>query len=167
MSNKFIEKKVLKEIWEEITMLQIFKYVEEIALEKGLEQGLEQGLKKGKEQGLKEGKEQGLKEGILQGKEQGLKEGKEQGLKEGKEQGLKEGKEQGLKEGIEIGKRQGLIEGIGMLIKARYGDKALIKLYTEIEGIETEKLELLKEVIIGIEELGELEEIIKELRKTK
>jgi hypothetical protein len=48
MSNKFIEKKDLLEMWEEIKMLDIL----EIAQEKGFEQGIEQGKILGLELGM-------------------------------------------------------------------------------------------------------------------
>jgi hypothetical protein len=95
MSNKFIDKKDLMAIWEEIQMLDIL----EIAEEKGFEKGKFLGLQEGKDIGLQEGKFLGLKEG----KFLGLQEGKDIGLQEGKFLGLKEGKFLGLQEGKNLG----------------------------------------------------------------
>ena len=61
MSNKFIEKKDLLEMWEEIKMLDIL----EIAQEKGFERGIEQGIEQGIERGIEQGKVLGLELGML------------------------------------------------------------------------------------------------------
>jgi hypothetical protein len=96
MSNKFIDKKDLLAIWEEIKMLDIL----EIAQEKGFEQGKLFGLEQGKVLGLEQGKlfgiEQGKLFGIEQGKVLGLEQGKLFGLEEGKVLGLEQGKNLGM-----------------------------------------------------------------------
>ena len=58
MSNKFIDKKDIMAIWEEIKMLDVL----EIATEKGIEQGKLLGLEQGKLLGLEQGKNLGMLE---------------------------------------------------------------------------------------------------------
>ncbi|NUM35338.1 MAG: hypothetical protein HUU50_12380 [Candidatus Brocadiae bacterium] len=45
MCNKIVSKEILQDMWREITMLKVFKYVEEIAMEKGLQEGRQEGLR--------------------------------------------------------------------------------------------------------------------------
>lgn len=66
MSDKFIDRKQLEALWEDIRMLDII----EMAREKGLKEGKDIGMEEGKDIGLKEGKDIGLKEG----KEESVKE---------------------------------------------------------------------------------------------
>jgi len=74
MSNKLIEKDRLKQIWEEIKMLDIL----EIAKEEGIEEGKVIGIEEGKVIGIEEGKSLGIQEG----KHLGLIEGKLENLHE-------------------------------------------------------------------------------------
>ncbi len=76
MSNKLIDKKRLRELWEEIKMLDIL----EIAREKGMEEGVILGREEGKSIGIQEGKFIGIQEG----KFIGIQEGKSIGIQEGK-----------------------------------------------------------------------------------
>ncbi|CAN2039585.1 DUF4351 domain-containing protein [Candidatus Magnetomoraceae bacterium gMMP-15] len=55
MSNKFVDKAILKQIWEEVEMLDIIEVAHEVAYERGVEYGIHQG----KDLGLKEGKDLG------------------------------------------------------------------------------------------------------------
>jgi hypothetical protein len=64
MSNKFIEKRDLLAMWEEIKMLDII----EIAREKGIEEGKFLGIEEGKFLGIEEGKFLGIEEGKHLGK---------------------------------------------------------------------------------------------------
>ncbi|MBF0227815.1 MAG: hypothetical protein HQK76_20400 [Desulfobacterales bacterium] len=64
LCNKFVSKETLKKIWEDITMLQIFKDFEEIAMEKGMEKGMEEGMAKGMEEGIVKGMVKATKESI-------------------------------------------------------------------------------------------------------
>ncbi|CAN2039586.1 hypothetical protein GMMP15_1340006 [Candidatus Magnetomoraceae bacterium gMMP-15] len=68
MSNKFVDKAILKQIWEEVEMLDIIEVAHEVAYEKGIGIGKDLGLKEGMDLGLKEGKNLGLKEGMDLGK---------------------------------------------------------------------------------------------------
>jgi len=90
MSNKLIEKDRLKQIWEEIKMLDIL----EIAKEEGIEEGKVIGIEEGKVIGIEEGKSLGIQEG----KSLGIQEGKSLGIQEGKHLGLIEGKLENLHE---------------------------------------------------------------------
>ncbi len=76
MSNKLIDKERLKEMWEDIKMLDII----DIAREEGKTIGKTLGIEEGKTLGLEEGKTLGLEEG----KTLGLEEGKTIGLQKGK-----------------------------------------------------------------------------------
>ena len=78
MSNKLIDKERIKELWEEIKMLDVL----DVAREKGLEEGKAIGIKEGKELGIKEGKELGVKEGKELGVKVGVKEGKIEAARE-------------------------------------------------------------------------------------
>ena len=59
LSNKFIAKERLYDLWEEIKMLDIL----EVAREKGIEEGKTLGLQEGKTLGMQEGKTLGVQEG--------------------------------------------------------------------------------------------------------
>ncbi len=61
MSNKLIDKKRLRELWEEIKMLDIL----EVAREKGMEEGVILGREEGKSIGIQEGKFIGIQEGKI------------------------------------------------------------------------------------------------------
>ncbi len=74
MSNKLIDKERIKELWEEIKMLDVL----EVAREKGVEEGIEKGIQKGIEKGI----EKGIQKGIEKGKSLGIQEGKTQGMVE-------------------------------------------------------------------------------------
>jgi predicted transposase YdaD len=63
---------------------------EEIAMEKGLEQGLQRGLEQGRELGLEQGRELGLEQGRELGLEIGRQEGRQAGQQEGRRQALVE-----------------------------------------------------------------------------
>ena len=64
VSNKLVEPELLEKIWEEVAMLNIFKYAEE----KGEKKGIEIGLVKGREQGLQKGRKQGREQGRIEEK---------------------------------------------------------------------------------------------------
>ncbi len=74
MSNKLIDKERLKEMWEDIKMLDII----EIAREKGVMEGKSLGIVEGKSLGIVEGKSLG----IMEGKSLGIMEGKSLGIME-------------------------------------------------------------------------------------
>jgi hypothetical protein len=61
MSNKLIDKKRIKELWEEIKMLDVL----DVAREKGLEEGKAIGIKEGKDLGVKEGKIEATREMLI------------------------------------------------------------------------------------------------------
>ncbi|MEE4356773.1 MAG: hypothetical protein V2I97_09900, partial [Desulfococcaceae bacterium] len=61
MSNRLIDKKRLRELWEEIKMLDIL----EVAREKGMEEGVILGREEGKSIGIQEGKSIGIQEGKI------------------------------------------------------------------------------------------------------
>ncbi|MBT3388724.1 MAG: hypothetical protein HN417_12385, partial [Desulfobacula sp.] len=84
MSNKFIDKKDLTAIWEEIKMLDIL----EIAREKGIEEGKFLGIEEGKFLGIEEGKFLGIEEGKLIGLEEGKNIGKNLGMLENSQEML-------------------------------------------------------------------------------
>ena len=67
MSNKLINKERLKELWEDIKMLDILEIAREKGLEEGLEEGKIIGVEEGKAIGVKEGKAIGVKEGKIMG----------------------------------------------------------------------------------------------------
>ncbi len=61
MSNKLIDKERIKELWEEIKMLDVL----EVAREKGMEEGMVEGMEAGKTLGIREGKTLGMVEMLL------------------------------------------------------------------------------------------------------
>ena len=75
LSNKLIDKSLLRDIWEEIKMLDIL----EIAREEGIKEGEVSGIQKGKTLGIQEGKTLGIQEG----KTLGIQEGKTLGFQAG------------------------------------------------------------------------------------
>ncbi len=71
LSNKMMDKKRLKAMWEEIKMLDIIEIAREKGIEEGLDRGKSLGIVEGKSLGIVEGKSLGIQEGLDRGKSLG------------------------------------------------------------------------------------------------